>query len=187
MNNRWNQIIYRLWAPIYDATVGYFFMPGRKRAIELLCLQPGERVMLVGVGSGVDLQLLRPGVEAIGMDISAYMLAKARQKLPIPGLDVILLQGDAQNLLLGESTCDAAIFNLILSVIPDAADCMHENLRAIKNGGRAVIFDKFVPEGKTISFTRKIINCFSTMFGTDINRRLSELIQGCSCEVIYEE
>jgi phosphatidylethanolamine/phosphatidyl-N-methylethanolamine N-methyltransferase len=62
MTNHWNRIIYRLWAPLYDATVGHFFLPGRRRAIELLNLQPGERVLLVGVGTGADLALLPPGV-----------------------------------------------------------------------------------------------------------------------------
>jgi len=33
MSNRWNQIIYRLWAPVYDSTVNQLFMPGRKRAV----------------------------------------------------------------------------------------------------------------------------------------------------------
>ena len=42
MTNRWNQFIYRLWAPIYDSTVNRIFLPGRKRALDLLDLQPGN-------------------------------------------------------------------------------------------------------------------------------------------------
>ena len=61
MTNRWNQFVYRLWAPVYDSTVGYFFLPGRRRAIELLDLQPGERVLLVGVGTGCRLTATTPG------------------------------------------------------------------------------------------------------------------------------
>ena len=66
MSNCWNQTIYRLWAPIYNSTVNHFFLPGRKRALELLDLQPGERVLLVGVGTGADLPLLPAGVDATG-------------------------------------------------------------------------------------------------------------------------
>src|SRR5512137_204275 len=87
MTNRWNQFIYRLWAPVYDATVGHFFLPGRERAMELLNLQPGERVLLVGVGTGADLPLLPAGVTATGIDLSPDMLAKARQKLLLPERD----------------------------------------------------------------------------------------------------
>ena len=139
MNNRYNQFIYRRWAPVYDATVGHFFLPGRKRAIELLKLQSGERVLLVGVGTGADLPLLPQGVQAVGIDISDDMLARARQKLPLPEREVTLIQGDAQHLLVDESSYDAVIFNLILSVIPDGAICLQENLRALKPGGRAVV------------------------------------------------
>ena len=58
MTNRWNQFIYRIWAPVYDTFMGRFFLPGRKRAMESLGLKPGERVLLVGVGTGADLELL---------------------------------------------------------------------------------------------------------------------------------
>jgi hypothetical protein len=61
MTNRWNRFIYRLWAPIYDSTVNRIFRPGRKRAMELLDLKPGERVLLVGVGTGADLPLIPAG------------------------------------------------------------------------------------------------------------------------------
>jgi phosphatidylethanolamine/phosphatidyl-N-methylethanolamine N-methyltransferase len=61
MSNRWNRIIYRLWAPVYDSTVNHFFRPGRKWALEVLALQPGERVLLPGVGTGADLPLLPTG------------------------------------------------------------------------------------------------------------------------------
>jgi ubiquinone/menaquinone biosynthesis C-methylase UbiE len=95
MTNRWNRFIYRLWALVYDITVGHFFLPGRVRAIEVLNLQPGERVLLVGVGTGADFPLLPQGIQAVGVDISADMFAKARQKLPLNGREVTLLQGDA--------------------------------------------------------------------------------------------
>lgn len=188
MTNRWNRFIYRLWAPIYDSTVNHFFMPGRKRTLQLLNLQPGEKVLLIGVGTGADLPFLPAGVDATGIDISPEMLAKARLKLDLCPATVKLLQGDAQVLLSGEeASFDTVILNLILSVIPDGNACLQSALRALKPNGRAIIFDKFLPEGKSASIARKFFNLFSTMFGTDINRRLSDLIQGCPCEIIHNE
>ncbi len=187
MTNRWNQFIYRLWAPIYDASVGHFFLPGRKRALELLNLQPGERVLLVGVGTGADLPLLPAGVIATGIDLSVDMLAKARRKLPLPDCDVALLQGDAQQLMVDEAGFDAVVFNLILSVIPDGAACLRENLRALKPGGRAVVFDKFLPDAGRLSLGRRLMNLGSTLFGTDITRRFGDLAQGVDIQVICGE
>jgi phosphatidylethanolamine/phosphatidyl-N-methylethanolamine N-methyltransferase len=187
MNNRWNQFIYRLWAPVYDLMLNRFFMPGRKRAMNLLNLGASERVLIVGVGTGADLPLLPAGVDVTGIDLSPEMLAKARLKLDRCPASVKLIRGDAQALLVDEASFDAAILNLILSVIPDGNACLRSALRALKPGGRAVIFDKFLPEGKNPSLVRKFLNIFSTLFGTDINRRLSDLMLDCPCEIIHNE
>lgn len=187
MTNRWNQFIYRLWAPIYDSTVNYFFMPGRKRALELLDLQPGEKVLLVGIGTGADLPFLPSSVDATGIDLSPEMLAKAHLKLNRCPAAVKLIQGDAQTLLVEESAFDAVVLNLILSVIPDGNTCLKSELRALKPGGRAVIFDKFLPEGASASPIRKFLNLFSTLLGTDINRRLSDMMKDCPCQVAHDE
>lgn len=187
MTNRWNQFIYRLWAPIYDSTVNHFFMPGRKRAMELLDLKRGEKVLLVGVGTGADLPLLPSGVDATGIDLSPEMLAKARLKLGRCPASVKLIQGDAQALLMDEAPFDAVILNLILSVIPDGNACLQSALCALKSGGRVVVFDKFLPEDVTVSLFRKFINLFSTFLGTDINRRLSDLMRDCPCIITHDE
>lgn len=187
MTNRWNQFIYSLWAPVYDSMLNRFFMPGRKRAMSLLDVRAGERVLIVGVGTGMDLPLLPAGVDVTGIDLSLEMLAKARLKLDRCPASVKLIQGDAQALLVDEASFDAAILNLILSVIPDGNACLRSALRALKPGGRAVIFDKFLPEGKNPSLLRKFFNIFSTLFGTDINRRLSDLMLDCPCEIIHNE
>lgn len=187
MTNRWNRFVYRLWAPVYDATVNHFFLPGRKRALEALALQPGERVLIVGIGTGADLPFLPEGVEATGIDLSPEMLAKARLKLPQCRAKVELIQGDAQESLVGEKTFDAAILNLILSVAPDGGACLQSTLMALKPGGRAVVFDKFLPDSGNLTFWRSVINFFSTLLGTDITRRFGDLTAGTSCEVLQDE
>lgn len=187
MTNRWNRFIYRLWAPIYDSTVNRLFMPGRKRAMELLNLQAGERVLIVGVGTGADLPLLPNDVDVTGIDLSQEMLAKARLKLDRCPASIKLIQGDAQALLVDEASFDAVILNLILSVIPDGKACLQSALRALKPCGRIVIFDKFLPEGKSISFGRRFVNIFSTLLGTDINRHLNHITKGCPCTITHEE
>ena len=187
MTNRWNQIIYSLWAPVYDSTINRLFMPGRKRAMELLYLQAGESVLIIGVGTGADLPLLPAGVDATGIDLSPEMLDKARLKLNRCSASIKLIQGDAQGLLVDEASFDAVILNLILSVVPDGNACLQSALRALKPGGRSVIFDKFLPEGKSTSFGRRFLNIFSTLLGTDINRRLSDLTKGCPCAITHDE
>ena len=187
MTNSWNRFIYYLWAPIYDKTVNHLFLPGREKVIQLLDLKPGERVLLVGVGTGADLPLLPEGVEAVGIDLSPQMLACARAKLPLPGLKVILLQGDAQSLLVEEGSFDCAVFNLILSVVPDGKGCLHQNLRALKPGGRAAVFDKFALETGRASAARRFLNLFSTLFGTEITHRFGDMLQGSGARIMRQE
>jgi phosphatidylethanolamine/phosphatidyl-N-methylethanolamine N-methyltransferase len=187
MTNHWNRFIYRLWAPVYDKILSCFFLPGRKRAMEYLALMPGESTLLVGVGTGADLELLPEGVKAVGIDLSPEMLARCRDRLPLTDREVTLIQGDAQQLLVEEAAFDAVLFNLILSVIPDAYACLRENLRALKPGGRVVVFDKFLPFNVQITPGRWLLNALSTIIGTDITRKFDEINASSGWEVVNDE
>jgi ubiquinone/menaquinone biosynthesis C-methylase UbiE len=187
MTNDRNRSIYRAWAPVYDAVLGRFFLPGRKRAIQALDIKPGEKVLLVGVGTGADLPLLTTGAIATGIDLSPEMLQQARDRLPLSGGGVTLIEGDAQQLQVEPASFDVVIFSLILSVIPDPASCLRENLRALKPGGRAVVFDKFQPDGGNPSIIRRFFNIFSTAFGTDVTRRFGEIAKDLDIKVLSNE
>ncbi len=162
-------------------------MQGRRRAMQLLDLRGEERVLIPGIGTGADLPLLPAGVEVTGIDLSPAMLAKARLKLDRCPAAVKLIEGDAQALLVEPVSFDAVILNLILSVIPDGNACLQSALCALKPNGRLVIFDKFLPDKESVSIGRRFMNLFSTLFGTDINRRLSDLMKGCPCVVTHDE
>jgi phosphatidylethanolamine/phosphatidyl-N-methylethanolamine N-methyltransferase len=187
MTNRGNLDIYRRWAPIYDATVEHLFAPARRRSIDLLGLRSGERVLLVGVGTGSDLPLLPSGVVAVGTDLSAAMLDRAREKLGACRARVELVEGDAQTSLVPEESFDAAALHLILSVVPDARACLDSTLRALRPGGRLVVFDKFRPDHAPLSWLRRVVNGVSSRLGTDVTRRLGDVIRGAPCRVVHDE
>jgi phosphatidylethanolamine/phosphatidyl-N-methylethanolamine N-methyltransferase len=187
LTNRWNRFIYRLWAPVYDRVLGRFFLPGRMAALEILAIKPGERVLLVGVGTGADLELLPEGVTAVGIDLSPEMLRRCLSRLPLLGREVTLIQGDAHQLQVDEAAIDAAVFNLILSVIPDPVACLRENLRSLKPAGRAVVFDKFIPNGKNITPWRRLLNFFITLIGTNITRVFEEINAASGWEAVRDE
>ena len=69
MNNQRNLRIYRLWAPLYDAAIGRVFDRPRRRAIDLLQLQPGEHLLLSGAGTGLDLPLISPEIRVMAADL----------------------------------------------------------------------------------------------------------------------
>lgn len=173
MNLHNNLRIYRYWAGVYDTLFGPLSASARRRAIAALNLQPGERLLLPGVGTGLDLPNLSPGVTAVAGDFSPAMLAQAARKAqPHHGLH----QQDAQQLPLPNSCCDAALLSLIVSVAPDGAAVCTEAWRVLKPGGRLVIFDKFLPEGASLTAPRRLLGEVIAHLGTDVNRRLSDIL-----------
>lgn len=187
MQNRTNLSIYRLWAPVYDLLLGAFFLPGRRRALEVVDLRAGEKALLVGVGTGADLPLIPVGVDVVGIDLSPDMLARARARLPLEGRRIQLEEGNAQELAFADASFDAVLLNLILSVVPDAAACLGEARRVLRPRGRIVVFDKFLARGATNSPARRLANFVTTKLGTDITRRLEDIAESAGCTIVSDE
>lgn len=189
MSNRWNRFIYRLWAPVYDALLERLFYRGRERAMEVAAPTGGERICLIGVGTGTDLLNLPRGTTALGIDLSEPMIDRARAKLPISGVAVMLRVGDAQALPINETEelFDVVFLSLILSVVPEPRRSLAEALRVLRPGGRVVIFDKFLPDGQEPSQLRSAANICTSVFGTNINRRLGDITEGVRCRVVLDE
>lgn len=124
MDDRRNLKIYRTWAPIYDSMMRPVYGAARRRAIELLNLKAGEKVLIPGVGTGLDLPLIPPGVQVTGIDLTPAMLEKARAKSIDMG--IVLAVMNAQALQFPDDTFDAVTLNLILSVVPDGAAAFAE-------------------------------------------------------------
>ena len=174
MANRPNLSIYYWFAPFYDFLFGRVSATARRRAIELLNVTTGERVIIPGVGTGLDLPLLPANAIITATDLTSAMLEKARGK--VNGRNVNLMLMDAQALQFPDGAFDAAILNLIVSVVPDGAAAFREAWRVMRVGGRMVIFDKFLAEQNRLTPLRRFIGRIISMFGTDPNRRLSDII-----------
>lgn len=178
MQNQSNLQIYRRWAPIYDFLFQPLFAQSRRRLLEKLNPQPGERWLVPGVGTGQDLAYFAAGVQVITGDLSSAMLLRALVK-PTASTAAFHIV-DAQYLPFPTATFDGILLNLILSVVPDGAQAFRDAWRVLKSGGRIGIFDKFIPERQTLSPARRVIGAAVRQLGTDPNRRLAELTSGVS-------
>jgi ubiquinone/menaquinone biosynthesis C-methylase UbiE len=172
---------------VYDVLLERFFRPGRRASATLLALQPGERVLLAGVGTELDLPYLPAEVEAVGIDLSEPMLEQARDTSACRSGRVVLRRADAA--ATGEPTAsfDAAILSLILSVAPDPREVLTETLSVVKPGDRVVVFDKFAPDNRPSSLPRRLLNTLTRAFGTDIDRRLIDMVTGQPCHILRAE
>jgi phosphatidylethanolamine/phosphatidyl-N-methylethanolamine N-methyltransferase len=181
---RWNRVRYTLWAGFYDRVVR--FGRQRRRAIERLALQPGERVLVVGAGTGADLPYLPPDTAVLATDLTPAMLARARPKA---GTGVELRVMDGQALELPDASFDAVLLHLILAVIPDPVACLRESARVLRPGGRISVFDKFVASGRRPSLGRRLANVPARLLATDLTRVLEEILaaSGAPLEIESDE
>lgn len=138
---------YARWAPIYDLTFGRITGAGRKRAVSVLN-GLGGRVLEVGVGTGLALPGYRPGVEVTGIDASAEMLEKARDKVAELGLTHVkdLRVMDARHLEFPDASFDHIAAMHIMSVVPEPERVMAEMARVLRPGGTVLIVNHFARE-----------------------------------------
>jgi SAM-dependent methyltransferase len=185
---RWNRLRYTAWSVGYDAVVG--FSRQRSRSLALLALAPGERVLIVGAGTGADLPLLPAGVEVLATDLTPAMLARARARVArLPSMKIDLRVMDGQALDLPDAAYDAVVLHLILAVIPDPVACLREAARVLRPGGRIAVFDKFLAAGARPSLPRRLLNAPARLLATDINRVLEQIVaaSGASLAVTHDE
>src|SRR5258708_13571386 len=71
---------YRLFSGSYALLFGPVFHPGRKDAVRIANDRPAQRILEVGVGTGLSLPYFRDDARVTGIDVSAEMLAKARRR-----------------------------------------------------------------------------------------------------------
>ena len=140
----WERRRYALWAPVYDLVVAPL-RRARASSIAALELRAGERVLVVGAGTGEDLPYLPAGVSVFAVDLTPAMLARARRR-PRPPEHLAVM--DAEALAVPSGAFDAVVLHLILAVVRDPARCFAEAARAVRPGGRIAVFDKFVPAGE---------------------------------------
>lgn len=167
--------LYDLWAPVYDPLFGRLLAKGRRRALDLLELEPGETLFIPGVGTGLDLPNVPGGVRVTAIDISRRMLAHAVRRA---SASTELLIMDAQALSLPDQSFDAVLCNLVVSVVPDGKVAMREAWRVLRPGGRLAIFDKFLGAETPLGARRRAVGMAATVLGTDVNRRLADVLGG---------
>src|SRR5215813_11096879 len=114
---------YRLFSGSYDIVFGPVFHPGRKEAVRIANDRPGQRILEVGVGTGLSLPHFRSDALVTGIDVSEEMLAKARRR--VQRLRLTYVEGlhlmDAENLEFADSSFDAVLALYVASVVPNPA------------------------------------------------------------------
>lgn len=186
LTNRWNRVRYRLYAPIYD-TVAWPLERGRKRAIERLEPSPDSRILILGCGTGMDLEYLPDSASVTAIDLTPTMVRRTVARGAVLNQDVCAGIADAHNLPFADDSFDAVLLHLVLSVVPDPAAVVAETDRVLAPDGRVSIYDKFSPEDGDPSLARRLVNPAARLLFADLNRSLELMVAETSLTVSQRE
>ncbi|MFA9388775.1 MAG: class I SAM-dependent methyltransferase [Prolixibacteraceae bacterium] len=174
-SNRLNKIRYTFYAPIYDGAAK-ILEHSRARAIQQLAVQQGDKVLIIGAGTGMDLNYLPKGCQITATDITPAMVKRIDLRNQKMGHHLTTAVMDGQQLAFPNEKFDVVILHLILTVIPDPIRTIQEAERVLKSGGQISVFDKFVPGNKTASIIRKAFNVFTNLFFSNITRSFEPIV-----------
>lgn len=136
---------YNWIAPIYDIFALLMVSKARKKALEMVNIQDGERVLEVAIGTGlnlVDIVKRNPNGWVEGIDISPKMLEKARQRLLKAGSRNFRLHlCDCRNLPFENNSFDVVVSQYLLDILPveDFIPILNEFKRVLRDGGRLIL------------------------------------------------
>jgi phosphatidylethanolamine/phosphatidyl-N-methylethanolamine N-methyltransferase len=166
VENDFVENVYDKLAKVYDLIFGPTLHPGRLQAIERMKIQPGERVLEVGVGTGINLSLYPREAQVTGIDFSSSMLEKARERAARKdAAPVRLLQMDAADLKFGDDAFDIVYAPYLISVVPDPIKVAQEMRRVCRKGGRIIFLNHFLSPNAILSRAERLISPFTIHIG----------------------
>ncbi len=158
--------VYDKLAKVYDLIFGPTLHPGRLRAIQRMDIQSSERVLEVGVGTGINLSLYPKGCSVTGIDFSGSMLEIARERAARKEMqNVRLLQMDAADLKFADDSFDIVYAPYLISVVPDPVKVAREMRRVCRPGGRIIFLNHFLSPNPLLSRAERLISPFTIHIG----------------------
>lgn len=164
--------VYAKLSPFYDLVFGAPLQPGRVAAVARMDIQPGDRILEVGTGTGINAPLYPRDCHVTAIDLSAAMLARARARIQRDGLThVRLLEGDAARLTFADDSFDSVYAPYVISVVPDPILVAREMRRVCRPGGRIVILNHFRSRNRVLSRVEQAISPATVHVGfrSDLN------------------
>jgi phosphatidylethanolamine/phosphatidyl-N-methylethanolamine N-methyltransferase len=158
--------VYENLASVYDLVFGPTLHPGRIEAIRKMRIRPGDSVLEVGVGTGINLSMYPSACEITGIDLSAPMLDKARDRILNKGLrNCRVMEMDAAQMKFPDESFDIVYAQYLISVVPDPVKVAREMRRVCRRGGRIVILNHFKSENPVLSRIETAISPLTVHIG----------------------
>jgi phosphatidylethanolamine/phosphatidyl-N-methylethanolamine N-methyltransferase len=172
------QRAYELYAPVYDVLFDWIFAPGRSSAIKHLGVQPGDSVLEVGIGTGLNLPLYPASCRLTGIDLSQEMLDKAVERVQALAVSSVRLKVmDATSMDFGDDEFDKALATYTISAVPDPVAVLREMKRVVKPDGVIVILNHFRSQNPVVGWVEDRVAPLCTWLGWRSNLALKPLLE----------
>jgi phosphatidylethanolamine/phosphatidyl-N-methylethanolamine N-methyltransferase len=166
VENDFVERVYEKLASVYDFIFGPTLHPGRLTAIQRMGIKRGDRILEVGVGTGINVALYPKSCHVTGIDLSDSMLEKARKRVARLGVrHVRLLQMDAAALKFPENSFDIVYAPYLISVVPDPVQVACEMYRVCRRGGRIILLNHFRSPNAVLSLVERVISPMTVHVG----------------------
>ena len=169
---------YTLLAPVYDAIVASSTRPMREASLQRLNTPEPQRVLINGIGTGLDLPFLPTHHHYTATDLTPAMLDRCRTRLQQYDLNIELHTADVMQLPFEDCQFDIVLMNLILAVVPEPLKTLQEASRVLKPEGKIFIMDKFIKPGQ-FAPTRRLLNIFMRHIATRTDVVFEYLLKQC--------
>jgi len=158
---------YRRYAAVYDAVFGPVLQPGRKAVVQALGLRPGERVLEVGVGTGLSLPLYPRDVSITGIDLSREMLEKARRRVARQRLANVeaLLEMDAEQMSIPDASFDKVVAMYVVPVVANPVRLLQELHRVCRPDGEIFLVNHVRSDNRFVAAFEKALAPLSDKIG----------------------
>jgi phosphatidylethanolamine/phosphatidyl-N-methylethanolamine N-methyltransferase len=137
--------VYQHFAPIYDATFGRPFAAWyHHHLVDVVRESGAQRILEIGVGTGLSLRHYPPEVLVVGADLCSNMLGKARRRVDRGvGAQVRLLLADGESLPFRDASYDLVVLFFVMPVTPNPATMLGEVARVLKPDGKVLMVNHF--------------------------------------------
>ncbi len=176
--------IYAEFSHLYDKIFQRIFFPRIQRVIGSLHIEPGARILEVGVGTGLSLSAYPPHCSVVGIDLAQDMLDQAADKIRENGWrNIQLRQMDALNLGFPDDSFDYVMAFHVVSVVPDATRLLDEARRVLRPNGTLVIINHFRSERPIIGSLVEMADPVTRKLGWRTTLRLVDMFNGASVHI----
>ena len=180
--------IYSLYSHFYDSMFGALLHPGRRMVSKLMDIQPGEKILEVGIGTGISLPLYRRDADIVGIDISRDMIRQAGEKKQRLGYhNVKLCITDAAEMAFKNNYFDKVIASHSIAVIPKPFETLKEIKRVCKEDAEFFFLNYAGSNDNLVARFEKALSPIRCRLGLGKVIDLEELLYSANFKIDFKD